>query len=161
MRCIYTAICSQSDFVALRPIGFGADYAEHSAALWIDPNVRELRDYAIIMRHTDDVDGTGQVSFALAGFTEHGTTFAGYYLAENFDSLYERFVSGKANSALGDFLLVIAGPSSWSTSAKGWREDNLLPAITPARLHSKRIDCVWSRRIGPLPNASVDAPIPD
>lgn len=111
----------------------------------------EVRDYAIILRHTRRQGNYRQVLFLVAGFTERGTAAAGQYLAANWHELWSKHVKGSTNrSGLGDFLVVIEGPSGTNDISKWAPDPNLLP-ITPYNLFEPyRIPCEWSKRFGSL-----------
>jgi hypothetical protein len=111
-------------------------------------NTKDVRDYAMILRHTYlKSEGKRKVVFALGGFTERGTAAAGRYLAANWRDLWTRYVDGNFDGpSLGDFFILIEGPSlpdsvgEWWSDVKGF-------AVTPLALHAKAIDCEWSRRL--------------
>lgn len=119
---------------------------------WLEGDSK-IRDYAVILRHTQiRQDGHRQVTFVVAGFTERGTEAAGTFLAANWRQLWAEHVKGKHDSgSLGDFVLLIEGPSHWQ-KIEEWGSDRNLPAITPSRL----VDIAphieegpWVKRMGP------------
>ena len=108
------------------------------------------RDYAIILRHTEkNRQGRRQMKFVLAGFTERGTAAAGEYLARNWKQLWQAYVKNDyKKDGLGDFMLVIEGPSQWK-DIKEWSSDPYLGAITPERLavSAPYLNTPWVARI--------------
>ena len=114
--------------------GFSGEARHTSSAL---PN-----DYAILLRHTDET--LKQVRFVVAGFTAHGTAAAGKYLADHWDSLWETYVKGHANSSDGDFCQLIVGMSEDPGS---WRPAENAVMLTPRHLAtSAKIECLWKSR---------------
>jgi hypothetical protein len=119
---------------------------------WINmidnPDSADVRDYAVILRHTQQKPNhSRKVVFALGGFTERGTAVAGRYLAENWFELWSRHVEGEFDKgSLGDFLIVIEGPSLPDSVNDWWSEDISLN-VTPQFLYEKGIRCEWSGRI--------------
>jgi hypothetical protein len=117
---------------------------------WLE-NPEEVRDYAIILRHTRRQGNYRQVLFLVAGFTERGTAAAGQYLAAHWHELWSKHVKGSTSRrGLGDFLVVIEGPSVTNDISK-WGPDPNLLSITPYNLFEPyRIPCEWSKRYGNL-----------
>lgn len=81
-----------------------------------DAGNADVKDYAVIVRHTATLGRSKQVRFALAGFTEDATVAAGRYFATWWDTtLYDLF---QRSSPSGDFVAIITGlsksPSVWS-----------------------------------------------
>jgi len=113
-----------------------------------NPGAPDVRDYAVILRHTQQKPNRHRkVVFALGGFTERGTAAAGRYLAHNWFELWERHVQGVFDSgSLGDFLVVLEGPSLPESVSEWWSEDEGLN-VTPQRLFDKGIKCEWSDRL--------------
>jgi len=130
----------------------GKDFREVLPIDWHLPDwirtPEKVRDYAIILRHTRKHKDGRQVIFVLGGFTEYGTAAAGKYLAEHWPDLWRKHVKGRAhNGSLGDFMILIEGPSDIK-DMRQWKQDPNFPAITPAvLLDPYHIDCEWSRRL--------------
>jgi hypothetical protein len=128
------------------------DWSESYIGSWItmmeNPDSADVRDYAVILRHTQQkANRNRKVVFALGGFTERSTAIAGRYLAKNWFELWTRYVEGEAcDGSLGDFLIVIEGPSSPESVHEWWSEDKSL-SITPQLLYERGIRCEWSNRI--------------
>lgn len=116
---------------------------------WLD-RPADVRDYAIVLRHTrDQANGRRQVFFALCGYTERGTAAAGNYLATNWRRLYREHVAGRSRgSTRGDFLIAIEGPSD-SEKISDWSTDPEFAPITPQLLATAptRINCLWTDRM--------------
>jgi hypothetical protein len=128
---------------------FPADWDSNYVHLWfrMQPPINgpEVRDYAIILRHTR-LNPQRQVLFVVAGFTERSTAVAARYLVDNWATLWKNHVRGFADTGTrGDFLIIIEGPSDpqllreWS-EVEGFR-------VTPDKLKSKGISCEWASRI--------------
>jgi DNA-binding winged helix-turn-helix (wHTH) protein len=121
------------------------------SAMLKNPARYEVRDYGMILRHTDP-DKEDQVAFVLAGFTERGTAVAGQYLAAHWLELHGRFFpkTGDDATGRGDFLLIIEG-KSWP-DVRQWKDHPRFPPITPKRLFelgkkNRRIaSCEWAKR---------------
>jgi hypothetical protein len=114
---------------------------------WLN-NPQGARDYAIILRHTQpEQQGNKQVLFVCAGFTEIGTAAAGHYLATKWEKIWEERcnILGYDRRGKGDFLLVIEGPSTIA-QMKEWTKDRNF-FITPEKLYSAGIDCIWANRL--------------
>jgi hypothetical protein len=113
------------DFFCLLPKGWSPSYVE----TWVNkieaPNDYNVRDYAVILRHTikpDYANEKGKVRFYLAGFTEVGTAAAGYFLASRWRELWNDFVvEGRGEGTQGDFLVVIEGESDPHMATGLWR----------------------------------------
>jgi hypothetical protein len=111
----------------------------------------DVRDYALILRHTQMEDDYRHIRLVLAGFTERGTAAAGRYLAEHWRDLYSDHVKGHlTDGCLGDFLIMIEGPSRPESVGK-WKEDRDFKAITPHTLYAAGIKCDWADRIDDKP----------
>jgi hypothetical protein len=118
---------------------------------WVNMRNKEegsqVNDYAIILRHTEaKPSGARQVWFALAGFSERGTAIAGFYLADRWDELWRKYLHEEPAESLGDFLVVIAGPSKPDPEWKvdDWSE---VLAVTPRKVAAAEIPCVWKTRM--------------
>ena len=110
----------------------------------IDNTTDNVWDYAIIFRHTQIKRGHRQVLFVLAGFTERGTAVAGEYLAAHWDTLCDRYVSGKPH--YGDFMTLIEGPSD-PDKVSDWLEDTSF-TVTPQIVYDCGItECEWYDRV--------------
>lgn len=138
-------------FQRLLPDGWdqnGPDYLRAWAAM-LDPEPGlDVRDYAIIFRHTR-LDPR-QVLFAIAGFTERSTAVAAQYLAGNWQKLWTKYVKGTPRErSRGDFLIVIEGPSD-PHRVNEWSEIREFE-ITPETLRDKGIDCEWADRLDERP----------
>jgi hypothetical protein len=107
---------------------------------------KDVRDYAMILRHTHNgTDGpSGQVHFVLAGFTERSTARAAEFLVHNWHRLWRRYVKTARTGSLGDFLIVIEGPS-WGDTTQ-WREVPHLD-VTPGKLRDVAATSVWGQRM--------------
>jgi hypothetical protein len=135
----------------LFPLGWNLDtylkvpdrLPEESGTTAIEPT---SKDYAIILRHTEEpsADGSQRIWFVVAGFTAHGTSAAGRYLARNWRKLATRHIKENGRDGDGDFLEVIVGNSG----ASNWEVARNIPCVTPEYLASDKIDidCEWSRR---------------
>jgi hypothetical protein len=84
----------------------------------------DVKDYAVIIRHTARVGKGEQTRFVLAGFTEDGTVAAGRYFALRWDNVLWDIYSKSRKHGTGNFLAIISG---LSTSSNTWPGD---PDIT-------------------------------
>jgi hypothetical protein len=118
---------------------------------WVDMRNEDdaypVRDYAIILRHTEvKPSGARQFWFVLAGFSERATAIAGFYLAARWDELWRKYLHEEPTQSLGDFLVVIAGPSKpdpeWKVDE--WSE---VLAVTPQKVAAADIPCLWKARM--------------
>jgi len=80
----------------------------------------DLRDYAVIMRHTETVGRSKQVRFILAGFTEDATVAASRYFASRWDTTLWKLSKTSPAAPAGDFVAIITG---LSTSSAVWTEE--------------------------------------
>jgi hypothetical protein len=142
-----------SGFRRLLPTGFdpktwGSAYMRK----WLSDSDEEVQDYAVIFRYTEKC---GQVQFLIGGFTERSTAIAAAYLADEWARLWSAHFDNPRS--LGDFLVVISGPSNShvNTLTDGWSE---VLAVNPQMLFDKRIKCEWQARIGPLPKDGEQNP---
>jgi len=133
-------------FRRLLPAGFdpknsGSAYMKK----WLSDSDEEVQDYAIIFRYTEKF---GQTQFLIGGFTERSTAIAATYLANEWERLSNLHFSEP--KSLGDFLVVIAGPSNSHVDSllDGWSE---VLAVNPQILFEKSIECEWQARLGPAP----------
>jgi hypothetical protein len=132
-------------FHRLLPCDWNKSYVTSWEAMLPPTHGPEVRDYAMIFRHTQ-VGLHRHVLFVVAGFTERSTEIGAQYLTNNWPMLWKRHVKGRAHHGpLGDFLVMIEGPSDPDRSDE-WIEDRSLE-ITPERLQKAGIDCAWADRI--------------
>lgn len=132
-------------FRRLLPCDWDDGYVNKWLRMLPPHNEEEVRDYAMIFRHTRR-EPHHQVLFVVAGFTERGTGIAGQYLADQWKKLWETHVQGQTHhGSLGDFLVIIEGPSD-ITSIDDWSEDKTL-RVTPLMLSEKGIRCEWADRL--------------
>lgn len=132
-------------FWARVPRGWDSAYLDSWLA-WhkVDNAEPTVQDYAIILRHTQEVGHRKQVLFVLAGFTELGTAVAGRYLAGHWRGLWKKYVHGQPHD--GDFLALIEGPSD--PGQFGVWEENEGFAITPQAVFDAGIHgCPWFDRV--------------
>jgi hypothetical protein len=109
-----------------------------------NPDV-EVNDYAIILRHTEKKDG--RTLWVLAGFTERSTAISARYLIAHWSDLWGTHFRNAPAEALGDFLVVIEGPSNPDPEKLAdWSE---VLAVNPQKLDQAYIPipCVWQRRV--------------
>lgn len=140
-----------TDFVILSPKNWNlanwVEYGQKAANKEI--NKEDIDDYAIILRHTDTdkTSGKRQVRLVLAGFTERGTAAAGAYLAKHWKSFRDKNVKNQyISGSLGDFMLVIRGPSYWE-NIQEWEEHKELIRITPKSLKDLKVVTPWAERM--------------
>jgi DNA-binding winged helix-turn-helix (wHTH) protein len=135
----------KADFCRLLPAKWSKTYVDAWLRMLPPINGPEVRDYAMIFRHTR-LKPQRQVLFVVAGFTERGTGIAGQYLADHWKELWETHVKGQGDhGSLGDFLVIIEGPSD-PESIHDWSEDKAF-RITPQKLLDKRIRCERADRM--------------
>jgi hypothetical protein len=121
----------------------GVSYMEAWLEMRNDVDAPEVDDYAIIFRHTEKKGG--RVLWVLAGYTERSTAIAARYLIDHWSDLWGRYLRDAPAEALGDFLVVIDGPSNTDPERLAdWSE---VLAVTPQRLDQADISCVWQRRL--------------
>jgi hypothetical protein len=132
-------------FHRLLPCDWNKSYVTSWEAMLPPTHGPEVRDYAMIFRHTQ-VGLHRHVLFVVAGFTERSTEIGAHYLTNNWPMLWKRHVKGRADhGSLGDFLVLIEGPSD-PDRADEWIEDRSLE-ITPEKLRKAGIECAWADRI--------------
>jgi hypothetical protein len=121
----------------------GGAYLEAWLATRKDVDAPEVNDYAIIFRHTEKKGG--RILWVLAGYTERSTAIAARYLIDHWSNLWGRHFRDAPADALGDFLVVIDGPSNPDPERLAdWSE---VLAINPQILAQAEIPCVWQRRL--------------
>lgn len=132
-----------SHFLRLIPSDWSESYVDSWFEMLPPAHGRAVQDYAIILRHTRQVDSHRQIIFVVAGFTERGTAIAGQYLAKdkNWQALWRTYVNGRP---YGDFLIVIEGPSD-PRRMEEWSEVKQYEVI-PERLLKRKISCEWAHR---------------
>jgi hypothetical protein len=101
------------------------------------------RDYAIILRHTEEQPSSARISFVLAGFTAHGTAAAGKYLADNWPSLWTKYVKNRVTGGDGDFCEIIVG-NSGESHWKSVRDFHLTPKSLAGWDEKK--EWAWTKR---------------
>jgi hypothetical protein len=135
----------RQDFRRLFPSDWGPEYVDSWFRMLPPHNEAEVRDYAVIFRHTR-LQPHRQVLFVVAGFTERSTALAAQYLVQNWQTLWQTHVRGHAERrSRGDFLILIEGPSDPAKVAE-WSEDKDFQ-VTPEKLRRKGILCDWADRI--------------
>lgn len=134
-------------FLRILPSDWNNKYVEKWIQMLPPVNGPDVDDYALIFRNTRP-GIQRQVLFVVAGFTERSTSLAGQYLSANWTRLWARHVrQSPYTGTLGDFLLVIRGPSDIDRISE-WSE---VPEfeITPNVLRQLNVDCEWSSRLSP------------
>lgn len=122
-----------------------SDWSDTWIKSWLRKTETVVQDYAMLFRHTH-AGPNRQVLFVVAGFTERSTSIGAQYLANNWTSLWRKYVAGPKNRrSLGDFLHIIEGPSD-PDRAKDWSEVEEF-CVTPETLRRTGIKCEWADRI--------------